>query len=114
MLERHYAAFDGLNLTWETLEAIAKHNGPVSGNAALRAGGIRGAPRPRARTATPRAEAQAAAISDDVAYNNHDLHDGLRAGLFTDAEIAALPRGGPGLRGGRCRVAAARPQAAAP
>ncbi|MFP4326801.1 MAG: deoxyguanosinetriphosphate triphosphohydrolase [Paracoccaceae bacterium] len=89
-LERHYAAFDGLNLTWETLEGIAKHNGPVP------------APVPYALadydalhdlelSTHAGAEAQVAALSDDIAYNNHDLHDGLRAGLFTLEEIAALP-----------------------
>ncbi|RBO52740.1 deoxyguanosinetriphosphate triphosphohydrolase [Rhodovulum sp. BSW8] len=89
-LERHYADFDGLNLTWETLEGIAKHNGPV--------------PRPLPYALAEydarhdlelhthaSAEAQVAAIADDVAYNNHDLHDGLRAGLFTDEELAGLP-----------------------
>ncbi len=89
-LERHYAEFDGLNLTWETLEGIAKHNGPVP------------EPLPQALQEYDRlhdlelhthasAEAQVAALSDDIAYNNHDLHDGLRAGLFTEEEIAALP-----------------------
>ncbi len=93
-LERHYAAFDGLNLTWETLEGIAKHNGPVA------------EPLPYGLAEYARvqdleldthasAEAQAAAIADDIAYNNHDLHDGLRAGLFSDAEIADLPMVGP-------------------
>jgi len=89
-LERHYAAFDGLNLTWETLEGIAKHNGPVGGLLPY------GLAEYQARhdlelDSYASAEAQAAAISDDIAYNNHDLHDGLRAGLFTDSEIAALP-----------------------
>ena len=89
-LERHYAEFDGLNLTWECLEGIAKHNGPVP------------QPWPFALSEyTARhdlelhthasAEAQVAALSDDIAYNNHDLHDGLRAGLFTDDDICALP-----------------------
>jgi len=89
-LERHYAEFDGLNLTWETLEGIAKHNGPVTG------------PLPYALAeynarhdleldTHANAEAQVAALSDDIAYNNHDLHDGLRAGLFDDDEISALP-----------------------
>ncbi len=89
-LERHYAEFDGLNLTWETLEGIAKHNGPVPGT-------------PPWALATCDAqtdlelhshagpEAQVAALADDIAYNNHDLHDGLRAGLFDDADIATLP-----------------------
>ncbi|RVT96012.1 deoxyguanosinetriphosphate triphosphohydrolase [Rhodovarius crocodyli] len=88
-LERRYAGFDGLNLTWETLEGLAKHNGPVrspSGYIAeydfrhsLDLG------------SWPSAEAQAAALADDIAYNNHDLEDGLRAGLFTLEEVAALP-----------------------
>ncbi|WP_372604551.1 deoxyguanosinetriphosphate triphosphohydrolase [Actibacterium sp.] len=89
-LERHYAEFDGLNLTWETLEGIAKHNGPVTG------------PLPYALEEYDKvhdlelythasAEAQVAAISDDIAYNNHDLHDGLRAELFSTDELAELP-----------------------
>lgn len=89
-LERHYAEFDGLNLTWETLEGIAKHNGPVA------------QPWPEALSeynglhdlelhSHASAEAQVAALSDDIAYNNHDLLDGLRAGLFAEADIAQLP-----------------------
>ena len=100
-LERHYADFDGLNLTWEALEGIAKHNGPLIG--------------PFARDHDPlpyalveanaeweldlhtfaSAEAQVAAISDDVAYSHHDLHDGLRSGLFTEADLMELPVTGP-------------------
>ena len=98
-LERHYAAFDGLNLTWETLEGIAKHNGPLLGPA-VRAKD-RG-PLPQALAdynalhdlelhTHASAEAQVAALSDDIAYNNHDLHDGLRAGLFSEAQVAELP-----------------------
>ncbi len=96
-LEARYAAFDGLNLTWETLEGIAKHNGPLSPEP--------GAPRDTLPAAIAEydarhdlelhgwasAEAQVAALSDDVAYNNHDLDDGLRAGLFTVEEARALP-----------------------
>ena len=93
-LERHYADFDGLNLTWESLEGIAKHNGPVA------------APYPWALaeynarhdlelTTYASLEAQIAAIADDIAYNHHDLHDGLRAGLFEVADIMALPLVGP-------------------
>jgi dGTPase len=93
-LERSYAEFDGLNLTWETLEGIAKHNGPVD------------EPLPYALAeynvehdlelnTHACAEAQVAALADDIAYNNHDLHDGLRAGLFKDDEVAALPLVGP-------------------
>ena len=96
-LERHYAAFDGLNLTWETLEGIAKHNGPVTG--ALPYGLADYDARHDLELETHAgAEAQVAALSDDIAYNNHDLHDGLRAGLFSDAEIATLPIVGPAYR----------------
>jgi len=89
-LERHYAEWDGLNLTWETLEGIAKHNGPVA------------APVPYALEAYDAvhsleldthasAEAQVAALADDIAYSHHDLHDGLRAELFSTDELAELP-----------------------
>ncbi len=89
-LERHYADFDGLNLTWETLEGIAKHNGPVVGDIpwAL-AAYVRGHDLELNTFAS--AEAQVAAIADDVAYNHHDLHDGLRAELFSTDELAELP-----------------------
>jgi dGTPase len=93
-LERHYAAFDGLNLTWETLEGIAKHNGPVAGPLPYSLAEYQ-ARHDLELSTFASAEAQTAAISDDIAYNNHDLHDGLRAGLFTEAEIADLPIIGP-------------------
>ncbi|MFL5078152.1 MAG: deoxyguanosinetriphosphate triphosphohydrolase [Microvirga sp.] len=100
-LERRYAAFDGLNLTWETLEGLVKHNGPLlQGD---------GGPAPRyAKTGVPLAildyaaqqdlelstfaggEAQAAALSDDIAYNAHDIDDGLRAGLFAIDDLAEI------------------------
>jgi len=92
-LERRYAEFDGLNLTWETLEGIAKHNGPLLGKGedpsklpwALRA--LEDWERLELSTfAGP--EAQVAAIADDIAYNNHDIDDGLRAGLFSVEEIS--------------------------
>ncbi len=92
-LEHRYAEFDGLNLTWETLEGIAKHNGPLLSKNddpeklpwALRA--LEDWERLELTTyAGP--EAQVAAISDDIAYNNHDIDDGLRAGLFTVEEIS--------------------------
>ncbi|WP_372573126.1 deoxyguanosinetriphosphate triphosphohydrolase [Ruegeria jejuensis] len=89
-LERHYAAFDGLNLTWETLEAIAKHNGPVLGDLPWALAECNAGFDLELHTHAS-AEAQVAALSDDIAYNNHDLHDGLRAGLFSDADIAPLP-----------------------
>ena len=92
-LERHYAAFDGLNLTWETLEGIAKHNGPVAPPlpAALAEYAARQDLELHSHAS---AEAQVAAIADDIAYNNHDLMDGLYAGLFTDDEAAGLPLAG--------------------
>ncbi|MGR3501140.1 deoxyguanosinetriphosphate triphosphohydrolase [Pseudaestuariivita sp.] len=89
-LERHYAAFDGLNLTWETLEGIAKHNGPVTGELPY-ALATYSAEHDLELATHASAEAQVAALSDDIAYTNHDLHDGLRAGLFTDADLEALP-----------------------
>ena len=93
-LERHYAEFDGLNLTWETLEGIAKHNGPVVGELPHALAGYNALHDLELDTHAS-AEAQVAALSDDIAYNNHDLHDGLRAGLFSEEEIAELPMIGP-------------------
>jgi dGTPase len=89
-LERHYAEFDGLNLTWETLEGIAKHNGPVLGALPYALADYNALHDLELDTHAS-AEAQVAALADDVAYNNHDLHDGLRAGLFSEEEICALP-----------------------
>ncbi len=93
-LERHYADFDGLNLTWETLEGIAKHNGPVTGDIPYALADFNAVYDLELHT-WPSAEAQVAAFSDDVAYNHHDLHDGLRAGLFTEADLMELPVTGP-------------------
>ncbi|MCA0872833.1 deoxyguanosinetriphosphate triphosphohydrolase [Seohaeicola saemankumensis] len=93
-LEKHYAEFDGLNLTWETLEAIAKHNGPVLGELPYALADYNARHDLELHTHAS-AEAQVAALADDIAYNNHDLHDGLRAGLFTDADIEPLPIVGP-------------------
>jgi dGTPase len=89
-LERHYAEWDGLNLTWETLEGIAKHNGPVVGDVpwALELYNAQHDLELHTHAST---EAQVAALSDDIAYNNHDLHDGLRAELFSTAELAQMP-----------------------
>ena len=93
-LERRYAEFDGLNLTWETLEGTVKHNGPLSGP--LR---VKQKPVPPTIAAYDvdlwldtfaSAEAQVASLSDDIAYNNHDIDDGLRAGLFALDEIEHL------------------------
>ncbi len=89
-LERHYAEWDGLNLTWETLEALAKHNGPVTG-ALPYALAEYNAQHDLELSTYASGEAQVAALSDDIAYNNHDLQDGLRAELFTDEDIIALP-----------------------
>ena len=102
-IERRYPAFDGLNLTWETLEGIVKHNGPLtdaagaadralSRGAACRRSSPSTTPRRTSRCgATPSAEAQVAAIADDIAYDAHDLDDGLRAELFTLDELAGVP-----------------------
>ncbi|MDR3520344.1 MAG: deoxyguanosinetriphosphate triphosphohydrolase [Acidocella sp.] len=99
LLEHKYAGFDGLNLTWEMLEGLAKHNGPL--------------PKPPAYIAAfnrqynldlerqPSAEAQVAAFADDIAYNTHDLDDGLRAGLFTLDDLVDLPVIGDALRTAR-------------
>ncbi|WP_432816944.1 deoxyguanosinetriphosphate triphosphohydrolase [Sulfitobacter sp. JB4-11] len=93
-LERHYAAFDGLNLTWDTLEGIAKHNGPVTGDLPHALADYNALHDLELHTHAS-AEAQVAALSDDIAYNNHDLHDGLRARLFSEDDIADLPLVGP-------------------
>ena len=98
-LERHYAEFDGLNLTWDTLEGIAKHNGPLlplkEGEALPVTLAEYNARHDLELHTHASGEAQVAALSDDIAYNNHDLQDGLRAGLFTEAEIAELALIGP-------------------
>ncbi|MCA0994568.1 MULTISPECIES: deoxyguanosinetriphosphate triphosphohydrolase [Roseobacteraceae] len=94
-LECHYAEFDGLNLTWDTLEGIAKHNGPLlplkEGETLPLALAEYNAEHDLELHTHASGEAQVAAIADDVAYNNHDLQDGLRAGLFTEEDIADLP-----------------------
>ena len=107
-LERRYASFDGLNLTWETLEGLVKHNGPLldtSGNA-LGHYAERGLPMAITEYAHAgelelstyaTAEAQAAAIADDIAYNAHDIDDGLRAGLFDIIDLGDVPLAGEAL-----------------
>ena len=103
-LEHRYPRFTGLNLTWETLEGVIKHNGPVTGmldrpawsavkdfDAAYRLD-LDGWAGP---------EAQCAAIADDIAYNNHDVDDGLEAGLFRSDELLDVPLIGPILAGAR-------------
>jgi dGTPase len=100
-LESRYAEFDGLNLCWETLEGLVKHNGPLTGPHADAAKG----PLPKTildfnelfdleldRFAS--LEAQCAAIADDIAYNTHDIDDGLRAGLLTLAMLEEVPLSG--------------------
>ncbi len=93
-LERRYAAFDGLNLTWETLEGIVKHNGPVAPDDPEATPFLLKWAQEAGADLSTRApgEAQAAAIADDIAYNSHDIDDGLRAGLFSVDELcAAVP-----------------------
>ncbi|HEY2538788.1 MAG TPA: deoxyguanosinetriphosphate triphosphohydrolase [Stellaceae bacterium] len=98
-LERRYAEFDGLNLTWEALEGTVKHNGPLRGPGIERpvpptiAEYDRSQPLDLDTYAGP--EAQAAALADDIAYNNHDIDDGLRAGLFAVADLTEVPLVGP-------------------
>ena len=89
-LERRYAEFDGLNLTWETLEGLVKHNGPLAEPVH---GTIRDyvARHDLELSTHAGAEAQIAALADDIAYNNHDIDDGLRAGLFELGEIRDVP-----------------------
>lgn len=89
-LERHYAEWDGLNLTWETLEGIAKHNGPV-GDPVPYALSDYNARHDLELSTHASAEAQVAALSDDIAYNHHDIHDGLRAELFGTDDLLGLP-----------------------
>lgn len=95
-LERRYADFDGLNLTWETLEGVAKHNGPlITADTPLesipRAMQEYAAKHDLELAGWPGIEAQIASLSDDIAYNNHDIDDGLRAGLFTIEDIKSVP-----------------------
>ena len=103
-LERRYPDFDGLNLTWETLEGLVKHNGPLIGEGpkafaseAELPSTIRRYNRKHDLCLSDRAglEAQLAAIADDVAYNHHDMDDGLRSGLFSIDEVSsAVPHVG--------------------
>lgn len=91
-LDRKYAGFDGLNLTWETLEGLAKHNGPIDRDGPLReVVGELESWRSLDPELWPSAEAQVAALADDVAYLNHDIDDGLRAGLISLSDLESLP-----------------------
>ncbi len=100
-LEIRYPAWDGLNLTWETLEGIIKHNGPVTQHMAepswkaIADFNEQWDMRPDSFASL---EAQCAAIADDIAYNNHDVDDGLRAGLFTIDDLLEVPMIGPALK----------------
>src|SRR5438876_9750894 len=101
-LERRYPDFDGLNLTWETLEGLVKHNGPLTDRAGSAVGRHAGRGLPRAIAeysqvhdlqlwSYPSAEAQAGAIADDIAYDAHDIDDGLRAEMFRLDDLAEIP-----------------------
>ena len=106
-LERKYANFDGLNLSIETLDGLIKHNGPVTGPNARSAEGdaVLRAAIAEAGLAHhldlelfASAEAQAASIADDIAWINHDIDDGLRAGLLNIADLTDAPLAGPFVR----------------
>ncbi|WP_310497475.1 deoxyguanosinetriphosphate triphosphohydrolase [Sandarakinorhabdus sp.] len=86
-LESRYPGWDGLNLSWETLEGLAKHNGPIY--LPTWAMAQADADWPLDLAGHSGLEAQVAAMADDIAYDNHDLDDGIRAGLFTVEEVAA-------------------------
>lgn len=101
-LEHRYPEFDGLNLTWESLEGIVKHNGPLTERSGLATGRYRGRGIPVGVSEYNRKydmelwsfaslEAQVAAIADDIAYDAHDIDDGLRAGLFTVDDLKVMP-----------------------
>lgn len=97
-LERRYPDFHGLNLTWETLEGIIKHNGPVTdklGKPSWKAISKYDAEYKLGLGTWASAEAQVAALADDIAYNNHDVDDGVEAGLFTLDELMDVPLIGP-------------------
>ena len=100
-LEERYAEFDGLNLTWESLEGLIKHNGPLSDDDGSlpvpQAIADYVAEHDLALDTFSSAEAQVAAVSDDIAYNNHDIEDGLRADLFTIDDLRDVPLVGPVL-----------------
>jgi dGTPase len=98
LLEQRYPNFDGLNLTWESLEGIVKHNGPLADRAGAALGhgipvGIADFDRiyDLALSSYASLEAQVAAIADDIAYDAHDIDDGLRAGLFAVDDLKVMP-----------------------
>lgn len=88
-IDSPYPRWDGLNLTWETLEGLAKHNGPITAPGWALAECDAAFPLDLARW--PSLEAQVAAIADDIAYDNHDIDDGLRAGLLTLEQLLEVP-----------------------
>src|SRR2546429_1747933 len=101
-LEHRYPEFDGLNLTWETLEGIVKHNGPLAERSGAPAGPYRDSGIPIGISefnqkfdlelwSYASLEAQVAAIADDIAYDAHDIDDGLRAGLFAVDDLKVMP-----------------------
>ena len=90
LLEKKYFDFDGLNLTWETLEGLAKHNGPIIKNVPQTIVNLNDKFNLKLNEFSS-IEAQIASIADDIAYNNHDLDDGLRAGFFTYEDLRELP-----------------------
>jgi dGTPase len=96
-LERKYAKFDGLNLTWETLEGLAKHNGPVADGAVAKVARRIEGWRSLELSSWPSAEAQVAALADDIAYVSHDIDDGLRAHLIVLADLEGQPLTGLAL-----------------
>ena len=89
-LEERYAAFDGLNLTWETLEGIVKHNGPITGDVRPTIAALDKSHQFQLQSFAS-AEAQIANLSDDIAYLSHDFDDGLRAGLLSLDALHELP-----------------------
>lgn len=103
-LEHRYPDFEGLNLTWETLEGIIKHNGPVAVKLDRPSWGMVrefNAGWDLRLDSWASAEAQVAAIADDIAYNNHDVDDGVQAGLFGLGDLLDVPLIGPILHGVR-------------
>jgi dGTPase len=99
LLESRYASFDGLNLTWETLEGLVKHNGPLRSPPGYIADYNE---RQKLDLGTHAgAEAQVASVADDIAYHSHDLDDGMRARLFGPDDIAHLPVVGEAVRAAR-------------